>query len=352
MAPKPRLLKVFDQFTARLADAPRLYSFHENDTFSEWKTRFKAKLLELLSPFPEPVPLNPEILEEEVIEDYEEYGIPPFRLQKIVYDSEKYASVVAYLLIPLDLAESEQRPAILVAHGHGVGKAKMVNMDPQYWITDGISVEAPAIHLVKEGFVVLAPDWRPFGERGLDKNYTRAGRDPCNVTAMSFEYFGYKLLTLNIWDAFRSLDLLQSLPFVDPNQIGMIGKSYGGTMTAYTAALDARIKAAVISGYLSTLNDAMSMRALGNYCGAQYLPGLLNWGDIPDVVGLIAPRPLLIEAGEKDDCFIFEDATIAFEKVQRIYQAAGVSDRLSRSVAPVKHEYIFDQVLPFFQKNL
>jgi hypothetical protein len=98
----------------------------------------------------------------------------------------------------------------------------------------------------------------------------------------------------------------------------MVGKSYGGTMTTYTAALDDRIKAACVSGYLSTLDDAMSRRGLGNYCGAQYLPGLLEWGDIPDVVGLIAPRPLLIEAGERDTCFVFPDTTKAYERLAKI----------------------------------
>jgi hypothetical protein len=160
------------------------------------------------------------------------------------------------------------------------------------------------------------------------------------------------LLALNLHDAFRSIDLLQTLPEVDPNRIGMIGKSYGGTMTAYTTALDPRIKAAVVSGYLSTLDDALSMRALGNYCGAQYLQGLLEWGDIPDVFGLIAPRPLLVEAGTRDDCFTYPDTTAAYVRLQTLYQAAGVPERLTRDVAEVGHEYILRAALPFFKNNL
>ncbi len=354
MGSQKRLLGVLDQFTARLAKAPRKLTFRKGLDFRKWQGEFKAKILELLGPMPESVPLNVQVLAEERVTELGDYGIPPFRQQHIVFDSEPYASVPAYLLIPDDMKPGERRPAILNAHGHGPGKSLLVGLAPKSFEPDSdrLSNEAAALFLVKQGYVVLAPDWRPFGERALDAKYCRQGRDACNVTAMSFEYFGFTLLALNIWDARRSIDLLQSLPFVDPNRIGMTGLSYGGTMTTYMTALDARIKAAVVSGYLSTLNDAMSMRGIGNYCGAQYLPGLLNWGDIPDVFGLIAPRPLLIESGTKDDCFVFDDTTPAYEKLKVIYAAAGASDKLDRDVADLPHIYILNKMIPFFRKYL
>jgi hypothetical protein len=234
----------------------------------------------------------------------------------------------------------------------------MVGLDPTTWQAKGGSspgapnFEAAALHLVKLGHVVIAPDWRAFGERALDPEYRRQGRDGCDVLHMSFGYFGFTLLGLNVWDAMRCIDVLQSLPQVDPERIGMVGKSYGGTMTTYTTALDDRIKVACISGYLSTLDDAMSRRGLGNYCGAQYLPGLLEWGDIPDVVGLIAPRPLLIEAGQRDTCFVFPDTTNAYERVAGIYAAAGHPERLDRDIADVEHEFIFKKLPGFFAKFL
>jgi Abhydrolase family len=352
MNPSKRLLGVYEQFNARLQKAPKKLRFTEENEFSKWRDIFLSKIKELLGPMPEPVPLEMEILEEEIIDDFEEFGYPVFKQQKIVYNSEEFASVIAYLLVPTDIKTNEKRPAILNAHGHGMGKAKVVGLDPTYWKSDTPPVEASALQLVKEGFVVLAPDWRPFGQRKLDAHYARPGRDPCNVTYMSFGYFGFNLLALNIFDAMRSIDLLEELPYVDSSKIGMVGKSYGGTMTTYTTALDERIKASVISGYNSTLTDAFSMRGLGNYCGAQYLPGLLEWGDIPDVVGLIAPRPLLIESGEKDSCFIINDTNTAYEQVQKIYKAANAEENLHRDVANVEHEYIFDNLIPFFKKHL
>ena len=354
MAKRKRLIASLDQIRARLADAPRALAFHPGGDFVTWKAQFKAKILELLGPFPDPVPLNAEVVEEVVVDDFEDAGIPAFTQQKVVFDSEPYASVVAYLLIPQCADGRERRPAILNAHGHGSGKSEMVGLDPKCYLpgSDAPTISAAALHLVKTGFVVLAPDWRPFGERSLDSVFARAGRDPCNVTYMSFGYFGVNLLALNIWDAQRSLDYLEKLPFIDPDRIGMVGLSYGGTLTTYATALDDRVKAAVVSGYCSTLNDAMSLRGKGNYCGSQYLPGLLQWGDIPDVVGLIAPRPLLIESGSLDDCFVIEDTNLAYEELQEIYAAAGATDKLERDIADVPHQYIFHKLVPFLQNYL
>jgi hypothetical protein len=355
---KKRYLAGYDMIRARFDHAPRRLEYVDGTPFDAWKARFKQKILEIIGPFPEAVPLNTEILEEVIIDDFVDAGIKPFIQRKIVYDTEPFGSCVAQLLVPTNIKAGERRPAILCAHGHGSCKQQMIGIDPTTWLAKGGSpegapnYEAAALHLVKLGHVVIAPDWRAFGERALDPEYTRQGRDPCNVLHMGFGYFGYTLLGLNVWDAMRSIDVLQSMPQVDPARIGMTGKSYGGTMTTYTTALDDRIKVACISGYLSTLDDAISRRGLGNYCGAQYLPGLLEWGDIPDVFGLIAPRPLLIEAGKRDTCFVFPDTTKAYNRLANIYAAAGHPEHLDRDVADVEHEFIFKKLPGFFAKYL
>ncbi len=347
-----RQVAVEDQFFSMVRDAPRKLAFKEGFEFTGWKSSFKTKIKDLLGRFPDPVPLELEIVEEQAIDDFEDGGIPRFLQQKVLYNADAHASVPAYLLVPGGLGRGERRPTVLCAHGHGAGKSQMVGIDMTTWGKDAPNVEAAAVHLVKEGYVVLAPDWRAFGERALDPVFCRQNRDPCNVTAMAFGYLGYSLLALNVWDAMRSIDVLQSLPFVDPARIAMIGKSYGGTMTTYATALDDRVKCAVVSGYLSTLDDAISMRGTGNFCGAQYIHGLLEWGDIPDVVGLIAPRPLLIEAGTRDDCFIFDNTTKAYQKLLAIYKASGHPENLDRDVADVKHEFIFNKLPAFLNRYL
>ena len=199
-------------------------------------------------------------------------------------------SVVAYVLVPNNLAPSERRPAILAAHGHGGGK------DDVCGIGHGEAERVDRIAALNydyarqfalRGHVVIAPDWRAFGER-------RAGgsapnRDVCDLLQDKALLFGDNLLTLNVWDARCAVSYLQSRPEVDPDRIGCAGLSYGGTMTLFATVLDERIKCAVISGYLNRFESFAINR--GNFCGAQLPPGLLRYGEMEDIACLIAPRP-------------------------------------------------------------
>ena len=81
------------------------------------------------------------------------------------------------------------------------------------------------------------------------------------------------------------------------------------------------------------------MRGKGNYCGAQYMPGLLTIGDIPEVAGLIAPKPLMVEMGEEDTCFVIDDAKAGYARLASIYAAAGVPERIDDDVFPGGHQW-------------
>jgi len=79
----------------------------------------------------------------------------------------------------------------------------------------------------------------------------------------------------------------------------------------YAAAVEERIKVAVISGYLNTFKDSiMAMK----HCECNYLPGILKYGEMYDICSLIAPRPLLIESGKNDPIFPFYVSKFALIK--------------------------------------
>jgi hypothetical protein len=199
----------------------------------------------------------------------------------------------------------------------------------------------------------MAPDWRGFGER-LDRDewVRRPGRDGCNVAYLAYGYFGFQMLHLDLCDAQRCLDYLQSRPEVDGRRLGCMGCSFGGTMTTYVAALDQRIKAAVLVCYLSTLTDALNDRGRGNTCGSQFMFGLRRYGDISDVAGLIAPRSCMVQIGSRDECFIEEDALAAFRHLETIYRAAGAADRLVLDHFEGVHEIDLDPALAFLRERL
>ena len=343
------LINVRDSINAMLKTKPKMsFNGSTKDDWKLWRKTFRRQLLKNLGRFPDRVPLNPEILETS-----EEDG---YRRERVVFDSERFASVPAYVFVPNDLKSGEKRPGILAAHGHGRGKidvAGIASSEKEYRQFILPLNYDYARKFARKGYVVIAPDWRCFGEREPDHGWIRDNRDKCNVSYLAYGYFGYHMLTLNIWDGMRTLDYLQSRPEVDPRRIGMVGLSFGGTMTTYLSALDRRIKAAVVSGYVSTVRgDALTDRGKGNTCGSQYSPGLLRYGDIADVAGLIAPRPLLVEMGEKDTCFVIDDARKAYRRLSRIYSAAGVKQKLDKDIFPGTHAFSGAKAFDWFAKWL
>ena len=157
-------------------------------------------------------------------------------------------------------------------------------------------------------------------------------------------------IQLNIFDAMRCLDYLCELDYVDGDSIGAMGLSFGGTMTTWISLLDDRIKVADIICYSCCFkNFAVDD---GNFCGSQFVPGLFQLCDVPDLHGLIAPKPLLAEIGTKDECFSIHDALECSEKVKRIYNAAQVPDNYEVDLFEGGHQFSGNKAFDFFNKHL
>lgn len=323
-----------------LATGPTLRCKATNPrAFKEWQKKFRASVRRMLGPFPDSVPLNAEVLETTDCGSYIR--------EKVVFDSEPHMSVPAWVLTPKE--RSGPCPALLCAHGHGTGKNPLVGLDADENPFHEDYQHQLAIQFVERGYVCIAPDWRGFGERTDPEPYTHGYRDGCNVRHLGAGYFGYNLLALQIHDGMRCVDYLVTRPEVDRRRIGCIGVSFGGTMTTYLTALDRRIKAGVISCYLSTIANGLRRT---NYCGAQYLPELGGRGEIADVALLAAPKPLLAEVGRQDTCFELEDALIAVRDVEAGYAAAGVPDRFDADVFDGVHEFSGRKAFDWFDRWL
>ncbi len=202
------------------------------EEWSAWRDGLRAALHELLSPWPQSVPLQ--AVEEE---PFEEEG---YWRQRVVFDSEADMSVPAWLLTPKK-ALAMPCPALLAVHGHGNGKDDAVGLNH----AECIRVNALrnqgygyAAEFTRRGYVVLAPDFQAWGERELGFKMTHA--EPCDYVFLKAILLGITLLTLQIWDGQRSLDYLCSGPDVDPTRLGCLGLSFGGNLTMWLSALDER----------------------------------------------------------------------------------------------------------------
>ncbi len=311
-------------------------------TVAEWQT-WRARLREKIETLAGMVPPPPSCDLAPTVVERTELADDGLIREKVVYQSEPDVWVPAWLLQPRD-PPATRLPAVLALHGHGGrwGKGQVA----------GVAEEHPVVreHIVsynydygrqfaRRGYVVLCPDARVFGERAVGRWSPEdpvRGYDPCDRAGNQAALLGFSLLALTVWDDRRGIDYLQSRPDVDPARIGVAGLSLGGTRTTFVSALDDRLQATVISGYLNTFKVYALDQGL---CGGQFVPGLLRWAELPDVTALIAPRPLLIEAGIQDDGFPIAASRAAHRTLARAYRLLGVGDQLWRDEFDAGHRW-------------
>lgn len=315
--------------------------------WQQWRQELLPQLKATLGRMPKKVPLNPE-----VIVEWREDGLIK---QKIVFDVEDGLSAQAYIFRPENARGP--LPAILACHGHGpFGKEAVMGVRTLPNITANINEHNYdyGLQMAKAGFVTIAIDWRGFGirddRRKPNWHDVIHGRDICNIHYIRASLLGMTVLGMDVHDGMCALDYLCQQSYVDPDRIGVMGLSFGGTMTTWMSLCDDRIKAADIICYSDRFAH-FAMRDV-NFCGSQITPGLYELCDVPDLHGLIAPRPLLVEIGVHDSCFMVDSAMSCFREVQKIYQAASVSDRLELDLFGGEHAWGANKSVAFFRKWL
>lgn len=314
----------------KLYETPRIYEFRAKDLdeWKIWKDSLKEKLTELLGGFPERVELSPEIIEKKEFSEYTR--------EKIVFDSAPYVSVVGYLLIPKNT--DFPAPAVVALHGHGYGKDDIVSIwedGTERSVLDGYHKDF-GITLTQNGFVTLAIEQACFGERREPEDIAvNKYQSSCRKVSFWAMLLGKTVLGMRVWDIIRSIDYLQTRDEVKKDSIGVMGISGGGMTALFSSAIEERIKAAVVSGYLNTFKTSiLSIR----HCECNYVPGILKYAEMYDIASLIAPRALLIESGTKDDIFPVEATEFAISKVRRVYELLQATDKLDSDIFEGRHQ--------------
>ncbi|MDD3927533.1 MAG: alpha/beta hydrolase family protein [bacterium] len=328
-----------------------LFSFkgRNQDEFKSWKDKAFPGIIATLGDFPSRVPLNPYLTAE-----WDHDGL---KKQRWLIDVGPHISAAFQINIPGDIKDGERRPAILCWHGHGrFGKEPVMGNDSSADLRADIDRANYSYghQMARKGFVTFAIDWIGGGERndGNKPHFSSkaGGRDWCNLYYLHATMFGMTSLSINITHGKAATDFACSLPQVDPGRLGVMGLSGGGTMTLWSYLCDERFKAGEIVCY-SDLWAYFGMRDI-NYCGMQVAPGLFKLVDLPDLQGLLAPRPLLVDIGAYDSCFNVDTAMACYHKLEGIYRAAGAPERLELDLAPREHGWCGNKSEDFFKRYL
>jgi dienelactone hydrolase len=329
----------------RYADAPRRMRFQARSRgeAEAWQKRLRAKLTELLGGFP----AARERLESFTIETR---AFPGYRREKVVFNSRPGMSVLAYVLIP-DNAK-RPTPAMICLPGHGRGVDDIVGIDEngrERSDKSGYQHDF-ALQMVEAGLAAVAIEPLAFGCRRDPINARRGlSANACQPSAGGALLVGETMIGWRVWDVMRTLDYIATRTELDSARVGCVGISGGGTITLFSAALDPRIRVAFVSGYLNTFRDSIGSLS---HCIDNYVPGILNWAEMYDIVGLIAPRPFFAESGEKDNIFPIKASVQSFTQVQEIYRVFGAADRAEQEVFPGEHSFWGKRGIPFVVRQL
>ena len=251
-----------------------------------------------------------------------------YRLRQLLLRADGLPTLPIYVLLPK--GSTKPRPGVLALHGHGTyGNDAVVGRTHQKGLAAAIrgANYDYGRQLTERGYVVVAPCMTPFGRR-IHPNVQRRrpkGSDPCAVTFVRLALLGRNLMTENLRDCLWAFEYLARLTETDDKRLGCVGLSYGGRMTMLTSALESRVSLAVVSGALNVMQERITHRYS---CGAQVIPGLLRYGDVPEIGSLIAPRHCIWEVGDKDGLITKSWADQAKQKINRAYTALGARDRI------------------------
>jgi hypothetical protein len=235
-----------------------------------------------------------------------------FIIQKLTLETLPGVTVPANLYLPKNA--DFPVPAVLCPHGHwAYGRFQQ-------------EVQARCIALARMGYVVLSLDAYGFGERWS------TGHGEAFFTLPA----GLSLGGLLVWDNMRAVDYVLTRNEVDPDRLAITGASGGGNQTMYTAALDERLRVVVPAASVSSL-QGLFFRGIGCIC--ECTPNLLRFADLPDVLKLIAPRPLLLLNTILDDIFPIAKAREVYCEVRKVYKMLGVPERLALREFFDQHAY-------------
>ncbi len=302
------------------------------DVLAKWQKQLRARLAAAIGGLAErKCPLSAEVHETREFRTY--------RRETVRFQSRPGFEVFGYYLAPKP--EIPPGPAILCLPGHGTGVDNVVGLTDkgkQREVGENGEYQADfALQCVSKGYRVLAIEQVSFGHR-RDAQAARSGggASSCNRDSMALLMLGDTMTGWRVWDAMRGLDYLAARKDVDPARLATMGISGGGLTSLFTAALDTRVKAAVVSGYFNTWRE--SILAV-DHCVDNYIPGLMKICEMPDLAGLVAPRALFCEAGTKDNIFPLPAFERAVVTARTIYSAFGVQGKFGSEIFEGEHEF-------------
>jgi cephalosporin-C deacetylase-like acetyl esterase len=304
----------FQQNFARRAEALTANQFQNIHNLQDWQRRrpaIRTQLLGMLGlqPLPPRTPLNVRITGG--------FTRDAYRVENIVFESLPNLFVTGNLYLPSKV--TGKLPTIVYVSGHAPSPhgAKVAYQHHGQWFA-------------RNGYVALVLDTIEFAEIAGIHHGTH------NLNYWYWLSLGYTPAGVEVWNAIRALDYLETRPEVDRTRFGMTGRSGGGAITWFTASVDDRIKAAVPVHGTWSVGSHVRDDVVRENCDCIYFWNSCQL-DLPITAALIAPRPLKIINASKDGMFPPTGYDKVHDLLKPVYQWFHVPDKLAAYAEPTGH---------------
>ena len=292
------------------------------ESLEEWESyadrlRKRIRISSGLYPWPQRTPLNAQIFDRT---EYDGYSV-----EKVYFEAYPGFLVTGNLYRPLTPGP---HPGVLNPHGHWEhGRLED---------SESGSVPARCITFARMGMVALSIDMLGYND---SRQFEHKWSEP-ELALWGIHPFG-----LQLWSGVRALDLLASLPDVDPNRLGVTGASGGGTQTFALTAIDERVKvAAPVNMISSTMQGG---------CVCENAPLIRIDASNMEIGALAAPRPMLMVSATGDWTRLTPE--VEYPAIRSIYELYGAADQLEQVQIDAPHNFNLpsrEAVYRFFGKHL
>ncbi len=318
-------------FHGRLMRATKQKLAYRGGDITTWQRKLRKKLRELIGHIParaDRVPLRVRSLWKQ------EHKLGS--IEKIAFCAEPGSDVTAYVCLPKKVAPAYDFFICLQGHSTGMHVSISRNRENEFKaIAPDDGDRDFAFGCMRRGIAALCIEQRAFGNR-RERLQKERWEHTCTDAAMHSLMLGRTMIGERVFDVDRGIDYLASRGDCRMKTLGVMGNSGGGTISLFSAALLPRLKLAMPSCYFCTFADSiMSIM----HCTDNYIPSIMLWAEMPDVMGLFAPKPLVIVSGRTDPIFPISGVKRAFRQLKKIYNTAGAGRHCHLVVGKGGHRF-------------
>jgi dienelactone hydrolase len=331
-------------FHRRLMDEVEQKLAYRRGSVAAWQRRLRRKLRELVGAMPARGQ-RPALRARTLWRQERSTGT----IEKVVFTAERGADVCAYVCLPKRAEPPYDFFVCLQGHSTGAHVSIAVDREDEFKrIRPDSGDRAFGLECMRRGIAALCIEQRSFGLR-REQVQKRTWDHGCVDATMHALMLGRTMIGERVFDVDRGIDYLASRGDCNMKTVGVMGNSGGGTISLFSAALLPRVRLAMPSCYFCTFRDSiMSIQ----HCVDNYVPNMMLWAEMADVMGLFAPKPVVIVAGKSDSIFPIAGVRRAFRQLKKIYRAAGAANRCHLVVGGGGHRFYASPAWPIMEREL